>query len=292
MSRIEPAAATCYRHHDRPTGIACTRCGRPICPDCMRSASVGFHCPECVREGQASVRQPKGMSGLRRFAGRWGLATTTLVGLNVLVYLVTALAALPNGGGLVQNSASSLFHQFSLIPGCASGELSILGACESGGAQPWRLLSSAFLHYGLFHLVLNMLALFVLGMDLERGLGRARFLAVYLISALWGGAAVALFSQVNTETVGASGGVFGLLGAAAVLIRHNRGDLRPLISVLVLNAVISIAVPAISLQGHLGGLLGGGLAATVLILARKNASAQWASLGLLAVASVAVVFLT
>lgn len=258
----------------------------------MRSASVGFHCPECVREGQASVRQPKGMSGLRRFAGRWGLATTTLVGLNVLVYLVTALAALPNGGGLVQNSASSLFHQFSLIPGCASGELSILGACESGGAQPWRLLSSAFLHYGLFHLVLNMLALFVLGMDLERGLGRARFLAVYLISALWGGAAVALFSQVNTETVGASGGVFGLLGAAAVLIRHNRGDLRPLISVLVLNAVISIAVPAISLQGHLGGLLGGGLAATVLILARKNASAQWASLGLLAVASVAVVFLT
>lgn len=235
------------------------------------------------------MRQPKRTTGLRRFAGRWGVATTTLVGLNVLAYLVTALVALPNGGGLVQNSASSLFHEFSLIPACTTGELSIFGACETGGAQPWRLLSSAFLHFGLFHLVMNMLALLVLGMDLERGLGRARFLAVYLVSALWGGAAVALFSQVNSETVGASGGVFGLLGAAAVLIRHNRGDLRPLISVLVLNAVISL-LPGISLIGHLGGLLGGGLAATVLILARRNTSAQWAALGLLAVASVVAVF--
>ncbi|MBA2416412.1 MAG: rhomboid family intramembrane serine protease [Geodermatophilaceae bacterium] len=283
--QVQPAA-TCYRHADRPTGIGCTRCGRPICPDCMRSASVGFHCPDCVREGQATVRQPRSPSGLRRFADRWGAATTTLVVINVAVYVVTVIAALPNGGGVMQNSTSSLFHQLSLIPACATGEFPVLGGCATGGEQPWRLLSSAFLHFGLFHLAMNMLALLVLGADLERYLGWAKFAGLYLVSALSGGAAVALFAQANSETVGASGGVFGLLGAAAVVIRHRKGDLRPLISVLVLNAVISF-LPGISLLGHLGGLIGGSLAAVVLIAARRSTAMQVA--GLAAVAFAAVV---
>jgi membrane associated rhomboid family serine protease len=181
----------------------------------MSAASVGFHCPECVREGRASVRRPRSTGAVRRFAGRWGPATTTLVGLNVAAYLVTALLALPNNGGLIQNSASALFHDLSLIPVCATGELPLV-VCPTGGAEPWRLLTSAFLHYGLFHLIMNMLALLVLGVDLERYLGWAKFVALYLVSALFGGAAVTLFAEPISETVGASGGVFGLLGAAVV----------------------------------------------------------------------------
>lgn len=278
----------CYRHHDRTTGVACTRCGRPICPDCMNAASVGFHCPECVREGRTSVRQPRSTGAIRRFAGRWGPATTTLVGLNVAMYLLTALLALPNGGGLIQNTASALFDDLSLIPVCTTGDLP-LQECPGGSAEPWRLLSSAFLHYGLFHLAMNMLALLVLGADLERYLGLVRFVALYLVSALFGGAAVTLFAEPLSQTVGASGGVFGLLGAAAVVIRFNHGDLRPLISVLVLNLVISL-LPGISLLGHLGGLAGGGLAATLLVLTRRNPTAQWAGIAVLLVLPFAAVF--
>lgn len=271
------ASLSCYRHHDRATGVACTRCGRPICPECMNAASVGFHCPECVREGQASVRRPRQRGVLGRFAGRWGLATTTLVGLNVAMYLLTAILALPNGGGLIENSSSTLFQDLALIPFCTTE------GCVVGGAEPWRLLSSAFLHYGLFHLVMNMLALLVLGVDLERYLGRARFVAVYLVSALFGGAAVTLFADPFSATVGASGGVFGLLGAAVVILRANGGDLRPLISVLVLNLVISL-LPGISLLGHLGGLVGGMLAAGLLVATRRNVTAQWVGLAVLVMA--------
>ena len=285
-----PGQAACYRHSDRATGIACTRCGRPICPDCMRQASVGFHCPECVREGQASVRRPRGQSGVQRFAARWGAATTTLVALNVAAYLVTVIAALPNGGGVMQNDASMLFREFSLFPACVTGEFRIQGICDGGGDQPWRLLSSAFLHFGLFHLVMNMLALLVLGADLERYLGRARFVAVFLVSAVSGGAAVALFADPISQTVGASGGVFGLLGAAAVVILHNKGDLRPLVSVLVLNAIISF-LPGISLLGHLGGLIGGMLAAVVLVYGRRSTAMQITGLAVLVAAAVVPVLL-
>ena len=298
MSRTEPGDpregtpaqpfVSCYRHADRATRIACTRCGRPICPDCMNSASVGFHCPECVHDGRATVRSPRRTTRLRTFTARWGVATTTLVGLNVLAYVVTALAALPNGGGLLQNTASGLFQDLSLLPACVTGEFRVQGFCLSGDPQLWRLLTSAFLHYGVFHLLINMLALLVLGADLERFLGVARFTALYLVSALVGGAAVALFANPLTQTVGASGGVFGLLGGAAVVIRHRRGDLRPLISVLVLNAVISL-LPGISLLGHLGGLVGGALAAVVLIAARRRPALQWVGLAVLAVAPVIVV---
>lgn len=245
----------------------------------MAAASVGFHCPECVRDGRTTVRQPRTPSGVRRFAGRWGPATTTLVGLNVAAYLLTAILALPNGGGLIQNNASELFHRLSLIPVCADGDLPLV-YCPGGSAEPWRLLTSAFLHFGLLHLVMNMLALLVLGADLERTLGRVRFLALYVIAAVFGGAAVTLFSEPISETVGASGGVFGLLGAAAVIIRINHGDLRPLISVLVLNLVISL-LPGISLLGHLGGLVGGGLAAGLLVTTRRQPAVQWAGLAVL-----------
>lgn len=286
MTQPVSGPATCYRHRDRATGITCTRCGRPICADCMRSASVGFHCPECVHEGQASVRRPRTPSRFGRFAARWGTATTSLVAVNLAVYAVTVVAALPNGGGLTQNTTSALFHDLSLIPACVTGQFPILGGCSTGGAQPWRLLTSAFLHFGPFHVAMNMLALLVLGADLERYLGWARFLGLYVVSALSGGAAVALFAQVNSETVGASGGVFGLLGAAVVVIRHNKGDLRPLISVLVLNAIISL-LPGISLLGHLGGLIGGSLAAVVLIATRRRPPLQVT--GLVVIALVAVV---
>ncbi len=273
---------TCYRHTDRPTGVSCTRCGRPICPDCMRPASVGFQCPECVREGRATVRGPRRGTRVRVFAARWGPVTTTLAALNVAVYLLTLVLALPNGGGIMSNFDSSFFRGLSLVPACTTGEFPVLNACPGGDIQLWRLLTSAFLHYGLIHLAVNVLSLLFLGTDLERSLGKARFAAVYLVAALCGGAAVAMFSAPVSQTVGASGAVFGLLGAAVVFIRSRGGDLRPLISLLVINAVISL-LPGISLLGHLGGLLGGALAALVLLATRRRVPLQWVGLGLLAV---------
>ncbi|MBA3524744.1 MAG: rhomboid family intramembrane serine protease [Geodermatophilaceae bacterium] len=248
----------------------------------MRPASVGFQCPECVREGRATVRGPRRGTRVRVFAARWGPVTTTLAALNVAVYLLTLVLALPNGGGIMSNFDSSFFRGLSLVPACTTGEFPVLNACPGGDIQLWRLLTSAFLHYGLIHLAVNVLSLLFLGTDLERSLGKARFAAVYLVAALCGGAAVAMFSAPVSQTVGASGAVFGLLGAAVVFIRSRGGDLRPLISLLVINAVISL-LPGISLLGHLGGLLGGALAALVLLATRRRVPLQWVGLGLLAV---------
>ncbi|CAN5374008.1 rhomboid family intramembrane serine protease [soil metagenome] len=275
-------ALTCYRHTDRPTGIRCTRCDRPICPDCMRSASVGFQCPDCVREGQASVRRPKRTTGVRLTAARLGLVTSTLIALNVAVYLVTVVTSLPNGGGLMRNFASPVFLDGLLQP------FAVLL-----GGEYWRLLTSGFLHYGLLHLAMNMLALVVLGRDIEAYLGRARYLALFLIAMLGGGVAVVLFENPATQTVGASGGVFGLLGAAVVILRRRKADLRPLATLIGLNVVISF-LPGISLLGHLGGALGGALASYVLVYApRGKTSWQVAglaalTLGLLALVAVRV----
>lgn len=248
----------------------------------MQPASVGFQCPECVREGRSTVRGPRRGTRVRAFAARWGPATTTLVALNVAVYVITVVLALPNGGGVNNNTVSSFFLDLSLIPACATGEFPVLGACPTGDTQLWRLLTSAFLHFGLIHLAVNMLSLLFLGTDLEKALGVARYTALYLVAALFGGAAVALFAEPLTQTVGASGAVFGLLGAAAVFIRSRGGDLRPLLTLLVINGLISL-LPGISLLGHVGGLVGGAVVATVLIATRRRVALLWVGLGALAV---------
>jgi len=210
----------------------------------MIPASVGFQCPECVRGGQAAVRAPRG-GGLRSAGRRWGPVTLTLIAVNVAVFAVTAVSAGIIGVNPFTNQLSPVFLDLVQYPPLVDA------------GQWWRLVTAAFLHIGPLHLVLNMLALLVFGSEVERQLGRARYLALYFVSILGGAAAVQLFSA--SPVAGASTAIWGLMGALGVLMLASRQDLRGIVTLVALNLVISVLVPGISLIGHLGGLVAGAL---------------------------------
>ncbi|GAB2910268.1 rhomboid family intramembrane serine protease [Rhodococcus aerolatus] len=272
----------CFRHPDRPTGLRCTRCGRPACPECLREASVGFHCVACVAEGRAQSRTAVNALGTPLQQGSADpRATYGLIGANVLVFVLSVLAA---GGNVTANYASQVFGRLSLAP--------ILVAEGSW----WQVVTSGFLHYGPLHLAVNMLALWVLGRDLEAALGWARYLGVYAVSLLGGSASVMLFENPLAATVGASGAVFGLMGAIAVVLLKLRRSPRPVLTIIGLNVVISFVVPGISLFAHLGGLVTGALAAAAIVYAprARRSAVQWAGVagvGVLALVLIGVAVL-
>ncbi len=235
------AAPRCYRHTDRETWISCQRCGKPICPDCMRPASVGFHCPDCVAEAAKSVRQPRTAAGglIPQTAGR---VTMVLIGLNLVAFVIVRFAE------------SQEFYAQSVMLGdseCYSDVGCVRGVDD--GAW-WRLGTSVFLHSQFLHLLFNMYALWVFGPMLERYLGYARFLALYLTCGFAGSVAVLWLSDPTVPTLGASGAIFGLFGAALVLLRSRGLDTTALMVLLGINLVITFTIPDISWQGHLGGL--------------------------------------
>jgi membrane associated rhomboid family serine protease len=242
----------------------------------MIPASVGFQCPECVREGNASVRAPRRGSGLQAAGRRWGTVTLTLIAINVAMFLVTAVSAALEGNSPLDNYRSPVFAALEQIP-----VLVYIG-------DWWRPVTAAFLHIGPVHLVLNMLALLVFGSELERRLGRWRFLALYLIAVLGGATAIQLFGDPAAPVAGASTGVYGLLGGLGVLMLANRQDVRGLITLLAINVFISF-LPGLSLLGHLGGLVAGALAAGLLVLTRRRQPLQGAALAALAVLLLALV---
>jgi membrane associated rhomboid family serine protease len=237
----------------------------------MIPASVGFQCPECVREGNASVRPVRRGSGLQAAGRRWGAVTLTLIAINVAMFVLTAVSAVAAGNSPLNNSQSPVFDALSQWP----YGVSLFG-------EWWRVFTGAFLHIGPVHLVFNMLALLVFGSELERQLGRWRYLAVYLLSALGSAAAVQLFGDPRVPVAGASGAIFGLLGALAVLMIAGRQDLRGLLTLLGINIFISF-LPGISLLGHLGGLVVGALTAGILLLTRRRLPLQVGGLAALAV---------
>jgi membrane associated rhomboid family serine protease len=242
--------AGCYRHPDRLTGVRCTRCGRPICPECQRPAAVGFQCPDDVRAGQASVRRARTVVGARAAAGT-PVVSYGLIALNVLIYLVTALSP---GGTPADNTGSRLFGQWELAP-------ILVGADH----DYQRLITAAFLHYGPIHLLLNMLALYMLGPALEQVLGWWRYLALYLLGALGGSVAILAFGEIRQPVVGASGAIFGLFAAAVVLSRRVGFNSTSLWITIGINFVFTFSVANISKLGHVGGFVLGGAAALVLV---------------------------
>lgn len=257
-----PPQPRCVRHPDRPTALSCNRCGRPACPDCLREASVGYQCVDCVAAGQRDVRPVRGVAGNTVTATRpRPIVTYTLMGINILVFLVTALQAkslMDNGGGFVNRFTgvatfdSPLFGSWVLSP------------YEVAGGDWIRLLGSGFLHFGLLHLAVNMFALYILGRDTELILGRARYVAVYMISLLGGSASVMAF-EGGGFTAGASGAIFGIMGAQAVILLKLRRSPAPVIGVIALNVIISVSLPGISFWGHLGGLVAGAAATAALL---------------------------
>ncbi len=237
----------------------------------MIPASVGFQCPECVREGRASVRAPRRGSGLQAAGRRWGAVTLGLIAVNVAMFLVSAVSAATVGNSPLDNYASPVFEQLSQWP---------YGV--SLGGEWWRVFTAAFLHIGPVHLLMNMLGLLIFGSELERQLGRARFLALYLLSVLGGAVAIQLFGDPRVPVAGASTAIYGLMGGLGVLMIARRQDLRGLLTLLAINVFISF-LPGVSLLGHLGGLVAGALAAGILLLARRRDGAQIAGLAVFAV---------
>ncbi len=247
--QVPPQAPVCYRHPGRQSYVQCTRCGRYICGDCMNSAAVGHQCPECVAAGSATIRPVEGRFGGKVVAGETPVITYTLIALNVAMFVL-------------QMASGQLETRLALWPpAVADGEY-------------YRLVTSAFMHYGITHILFNMWALYVVGPPLENLLGRLRFGALYGLSALGGSVLVFLLSPLNSATAGASGAVFGLFGATFVVARRLKLDVKWVVGLIVLNVVITFAAPllgagAISWQGHLGGLVTGCLLAAGFVYAPR-----------------------
>jgi membrane associated rhomboid family serine protease len=266
---------TCYRHPDRETGVSCSNCGRPICPECMTPAPVGFRCPVCMGEqrqgtGRARVitRQQTRSRWQGGMMGGGGVtATKVLIGINVVVFLIELLSGAIGlmGGG----STRKLVDLGALVP-----------ALVAAKHEYWRMFASMFLHGSAFHLLFNMWALLVVGDYLESVLGKVKFVVLYLIAGFGGSVFVMLLSDPWTPTVGASGAIFGVFAALAVYAYLNRTHdlaaqmlLRQMLFIIGINVVISVVGSGyISWQAHGGGLVTGAAAmAALTVFGRKDA---------------------
>jgi membrane associated rhomboid family serine protease len=229
MSEPEP---TCYRHPDRPTLVRCSRCQRPICTECMRPQAVGILCPDDAGE-RSGLHIPK------LYGGSQPVATIALIAINIAVFL------LERGGD--QNTY--VFQH---------GALTGVGVADG---QWWRVGTAAFLHANILHIAFNMYALWLLGKPLERFIGTWRFLAIYVVAGISGSAGALLLTKAYVPTVGASGAIFGLMGALLLLERRGMPLVGSLVPVLLINLAFSFSVSGISIGGHIGGLIGGFLGA-------------------------------
>ena len=271
----------CYRHPDRETYVSCSDCGRAICTECMTPAPVGQRCPEHSGKAHGLGRVT---SGARRtaFEGTGALVTKALIALNIVVYVITAA----QGRG-INDPGGTLFAKWALYgPFVANGDW-------------WRLITSTFLHANIIHIAFNMYFLWFVGSAVESALGRGRFLAIYLVSGL-AGSAGALVVNPTTVTVGASGAIFGILGAALVLERQKVYVLGGQALMLIgISLVFSFVFSGISWGGHIGGLIGGVLCTLVLSKFGRGHAAYsrmglWGIAGVLAVGllSIAVAYLS
>ena len=266
--------AVCYRHPGREAHIRCVRCERRICPDCMIPASVGFQCPECVREGNASVRRARTVFG-GRVTDDPGWVSKVLIGINVVVYVLQIAV----GAGVE--------HRFWLIAGPAFDPRlgQVVGVADG---EYYRLLTAAFLHGSVLHIALNMYALYLFGPPVEAALGRVRFVGLYLTSALGGSALSYYFADPRTPSLGASGAIFGLLGAFLVLNRKLGRDSSSVLVLIVINFAFGLIAPNIDWRAHLGGLVAGALCAAAVAYAPQTRRTLWQVSGIAVVALVAV----
>jgi membrane associated rhomboid family serine protease len=269
-------ASYCYRHTNRETGVSCSNCGRPICPECMTPTSVGMRCPECARQKTQIRRMPTGTSLLGVGAERWS-ATNILIAINVVAFVAELLSGVTLGG----SDSGWVYDHGALYGPLIAGH---------GYHDYWRLLTSGFLHEGLIHIGLNMLSLWFVGRSLEPAIGKVNFLAIYFV-ALLAGSFGALAFQPMIPTIGASGAIFGVFGVL-IVIAYRRGisiwqtGLAP---ILLVNLLFDLTQSGISIGGHIGGLIAGvicGFAFTD--FAERRGKPAWAYGVYLLVACVAV----
>jgi membrane associated rhomboid family serine protease len=287
----------CYRHPDRETGLSCSECGRPICYECMTPAPVGLRCPEHSGKPQGlhRVMRPAQRAVTGVGSRRVNAVTMALIGINVAVYLAELAAGGSISGNWIFNHGA-LFVTGAYVQGGVGllpAHVSAPGLHLAGVAHGewWRLITAAFLHGGLWHLGVNMYSLFFAGTILEQVIGRWRFALLYLGSGFAGSAGAILYSP-NSVTVGASGAIFGILGALFILERRGRistgGQIAGLI---VLNLIITFALSSfISVGGHVGGLVGGLILMMLLLNFRRSAALSVASAMAVIAASVIIAY--
>lgn len=267
----------CYRHPDRETYVSCFECGRGICPDCMTQGPVGIRCPDhATAGGKTSTPTRAARSASRSLSAYGPYVTFTLIGINVGIFLLGLLLGSglrADAGWIFENGALFVSNPFFPGQGIAEGEW-------------WRLLTSAFLHASILHLGMNMLVLWIIGPPLEEYFGHSRYALVYLVSAL-AGAAGALIWSPHAPTVGASGAIWGIMGAALVLEARRIWVFGgQALGLVVFNLAITFLIPGISIGGHIGGLIGGGICALAFSSFRRSpalATLSMAAVGVLSV---------
>jgi membrane associated rhomboid family serine protease len=275
----------CYRHPDRETGLSCSECGRPICYECMTPAPVGLRCPEHSGKAQGiqKVIRPAQRAATGVGSRRVNAITMALIAINVGVYLAELA-----GGGTVSGTNNWIFDHGSLITTAVYSNGTLAGVAHG---EWWRLVTAAFLHYGPLHLAINMYSLFYAGTLLEQVIGRWRFALLYLASGI-AGSAGALVWKPTSITVGASGAIFGILGALFVLERRNHiatgGQVGGLI---VINLIFTFALSSfISVGGHVGGLIGGVILMWLMLEFRRSAWLSIAAASAVVAASVVIAY--
>jgi membrane associated rhomboid family serine protease len=258
--------ATCYRHPSRETGVACSSCGRPICPDCMTTTPVGMRCPECSKQSTRVMT-------MRNMATR-PRVTYALIAINVVAFLAEQ-------------------GQFTLEGSSIHGAVIDNGVLERYAVgvehQYWRLVTSAFLHENFIHIGFNMYLLYLLGMMLEPALGSVKFAAIYFTSML-AGSFGALFAT-SAPSLGASGAIFGLMGAAVIELRSRGMSVMEsgIGMLIVINLILSFTLANISVGDHIGGLIGGALAGLAIRTA-DDRHRSWLGLAACVVLSAVSVF--
>jgi membrane associated rhomboid family serine protease len=255
MSQLPDSSANyCYRHPNRQSFVLCQRCGRTICPECQTQAAVGVHCPECVRESRQSMprTRPAVVTAVRRATGTDApVVTYAIMALCVLVFIAEAATGL-----LTSRTGSVVYSALAYYP-----PLTVV--------QPWRMVTSLFVHASVLHILFNMFSLFILGTQVEAMIGRVRFLVLFLLAGIGGSVAVLLLAP-GVVVVGASGAIFGLFGAYFIIARHLGANATQLIIVIAINLGIGFVVPGIAWQAHVGGLIIGALVALVFVRTRPR----------------------
>jgi membrane associated rhomboid family serine protease len=273
----------CYRHPDRETYVSCAECGRGICPDCMTFGPVGIRCPDhASTTGRSPAAAPRRASrrAVLHVSSRGPIVTQVLIAINAGIFLLQ----LAMGAGMNANSGW-IYEKGVLVATAIDSSGQVVGVAEG---EWWRLITAAFLHYGPLHLGMNMLVLWLLGQGVEDYFGHARYALLYVVAGLAGSAGALLWSP-DAVTVGASGAIWGIMGAAIVLERRRiyvfGGQAMML---LLLNVAITLFIPGISIGGHFGGLVGGALAALAFTSLRRSPALATLAVGGIGVAAVAI----
>jgi membrane associated rhomboid family serine protease len=274
-----PTIEVCYRHPNVQTRVHCTRCERPICPDCMIPAPVGFQCPECVEEARREFRKGPG----RPFRGGISVTKALLVAI-AIPFVIEIVVGGPRA--LFDPSAQLLFDLGAMAP----------PAVAEG--QFWRLFTAMFLHAGLLHVALNAYFFWLFGRVVESVFGRTWMLLIFLVSGFLASVASYAFGPVLALAVGASGAISGVFGAFIAYNyrrRHlaaNAANLRMALTVIVLNAFIAVVYTSIDWRAHVGGLVAGfalGYLADDAVPARQRAVARFAGVATLVAVGIALV---